>query len=380
MKDLSVALLLDSSPRTWTSQEDIHLRLCQELRDRGARITLVFAEISDDLARRFREAGAVVEVANYNEGRIHFLKRLREIIKRYEVSLVHVCFFDYFSAVPWLARFSGAKHILYEQLNSGELKATSWKHQLIRLRGALATHPAVKVIAISNFVKEQLVNSGVASRKIIVRHLGVDINRFFPDSEARRTWAAGVRIQPEEIIVSTVSVLRPFKNPQTIVRACGLLAERSVPFKLLVAGDGTMLSDLRKLAVEVGAADHIHWLGYCADPASLLQASDIFVLASTGEAFGLVLAEAMACGVPVVGSRSGAIPEIVNDGITGLLATPRDEISFADAIEKLARDKQLRKEMAANSLARVREKFSLETDIENTLQIYQSFAKNSTHH
>ncbi len=377
MKNLSVALLLDSAPRTWTSQEDIHLRLCQELRNRGARITFVFAgQIRAELAHRFREAGALIEVANYNEGRFHYLKRLREIVKQHGVSLVHVCFFDYFSAVPWLARLSGAKHILYEQLNSGELKATSWKKQLIRFRGALATHPAVQVIAISNFVKEQLVDCGVPSRKIIVRHLGVDTNRFFPDSEARRAWADDFQIQPEEIIVSTVSVLRPFKNPQTIVRACGLLAKRSVRFKLLVAGDGTMLTELQKLAGELGAADQIHWLGYCADPANLLQASDIFVLASTGEAFGLVLAEAMACGVPVVGSRSGAIPEIVNEGITGLLVTPRDEISLADAIETLSRDGRLRKEMAANSLARVREKFNLETDVENTLQIYGSVARN----
>ena len=99
---------------------------------------------------------------------------------------------------------------------------------------------------------------------------------------------------------------------------------------------------------------------------------DIFVLASTGEAFGLVLAEAMACGVPVVGSRSGAIPEIVEEGITGLLATPRDEVSLADAIEELARDEGLRKEMTANSLARAREKFNLERNAEDTLQIYES--------
>jgi glycosyltransferase involved in cell wall biosynthesis len=376
MKNLSVALLLDSAPRTWTSQEDIHLRLCQVLRDRGAKIVLVFAaQIRDDLAQRFREAGAAVEVANYHDGRLRFLRRLRQIVDQYEVSLVHVCFFDYFSAVPWLARLArlgGAGHILYEQLNSGELTATSWKKQLLQLRGATATQPAVKIIAISNFVKEQLVEAGVPIGKIAVRHLGVDTNRFFPSPEARRSWAADFGIHPDEIIISTVSVLRAFKNPQTIIQACGLLAKRLVRFKLLVAGDGAMLTDLQKLATDLGVADRIHWLGYCADPLSLLQASDIFVLASTGEAFGLVLTEAMACGVPVVGSRSGAIPEIVEDGVTGLLATPRDEVSFADAIERLARDKHLRREMGANSLARVQEKFTLETDAESTLRIYDS--------
>lgn len=377
MRKPSVALLLDSAPRTWTSQEDIHLRLCEVLCAQGIRVTLVFADqIRADLADRFRESGAAIEVANYSEGRFHFLKRLRAIIAQHEISLIHVCFFDYFSAVPWLARLSGTENILFEQLNSGKVRATSWKKQLLRLRGAIATQPAVKVIAISHFVKEELIKCGVPRGKVIVRHLGVDTNRFFPDSAARRSWTTDLEIRPEEIIVSTVSVLRSFKNPQTIVQACGLLAKRSLPFKLLVAGDGAMLNDLRKLAVDVGAADRIHWLGYRADPASLLQASDIFVLASTGEAFGLVLAEAMACGVPVVGSRSGAIPEIVEDGITGLLATPLDEVSFADAIEKLAQDEGLRKEMGANGLARVREKFNVEQDAEDTLRIYESLWNN----
>ena len=166
MKNLSVALLLDSAPRTWTSQEDIHLRLCHVLRERGARITLVFAEeIRSDLAQRFRDAGAAIEVANYSHGRLRFLARMRQIVAQYEISLVHVCFFDYFSAVPWLARLSGAKHILYEQLNSGEMTATSWKKQLLQLRGAVATQPAGKVIAISNFVKDQLDRSRNSRRK-----------------------------------------------------------------------------------------------------------------------------------------------------------------------------------------------------------------------
>jgi glycosyltransferase involved in cell wall biosynthesis len=373
MKNLSIALLLDSAPRTWTSQEDIHLRLCEALRERGARITLIFAgHIKDDLASRFREAGATIEVANYSEGAFHFFKRLRAIVRRHEISLIHVCFFDYFSAVPWLVRLSGGSRVIYEQLNSGELTATSWRKRLIRLRGAIATQPAVKVIAISHFVKEQLISCGVRPEKVIVRHLGVNTKRFAPKPEARDAWAADFGIRPDEILLSTVSVLRPFKNPQTIIQACSLLAKRAVPFCLLVAGDGDMLIDLQKLAVDAGVADRIHWLGYCSDPVSLLQASDIFLLASTGEAFGLVLAEAMACGVPVVGSRSGAIPEIVEDGQTGWLAAPRDELSFAEAIEKLARDETLRKQMAANSLERVREKFTVEKTAGETIRIYES--------
>jgi glycosyltransferase involved in cell wall biosynthesis len=174
------------------------------------------------------------------------------------------------------------------------------------------------------------------------------------------------------MILSTVSVLRPIKNPQIILQACALLATRQVPFRLLVAGDGVMLDELRKLAVELGIAERTHWLGYCDDPAPLLQASDIFVLATKCEAFGLVTAEAMACGVPVVGSRSGGTQEIVEDGVSGLLATPLEPVSFADAIEKIARDYPLRRAMSIRGLARVREEFNVERDADETLKIYQA--------
>jgi glycosyltransferase involved in cell wall biosynthesis len=139
-----------------------------------------------------------------------------------------------------------------------------------------------------------------------------------------------------------------------------------------MAGDGVMLPELKELSKELGIEENVHWLGYCADPSSLLQASDVFILSSTGEAFGLVTAEAMACGVPVVGSRSGAIPELIAEGETGLLATPRDEMSFADALETLARDEPLRKKMGRNSLARVHEKFTVDRDVAETMRIYES--------
>ncbi|HEX8180629.1 MAG TPA: glycosyltransferase, partial [Pyrinomonadaceae bacterium] len=249
---------------------------------------------------------------------------------------------------------------------------TSWKLKLLQLRTLLAALPMTRVIAISHFVKQDLITRGIAPERIIVRHLGVDIERFVPDPAARERWAATYSIQPGELCIATVTVLRPFKNPQTILEACGLLAARGVPARLFVAGDGAMLADLKALSERLGIADRVHWLGYCTDPTGVMQAADVFVLASIGEAFGLVTAEAMACGVPVVGSSSGATGEIVLDGQTGLLAPPQDPAAFADAFERLARDEQLRREMGRRSRARVEEKFTVDLDVANTISIYES--------
>jgi glycosyltransferase involved in cell wall biosynthesis len=98
----------------------------------------------------------------------------------------------------------------------------------------------------------------------------------------------------------------------------------------------------------------------------------VFLLASVGEAGGFVLSEAMGCGVPIIGSRSGVIGECVEEGRTGLLAVPKDPVSFADAIERLACDEPLRRSMGANGRARMLEGFTTDINVRRTLDIYES--------
>lgn len=368
-----IAILLDSAPLTWTSQEDRHLKLCAVLVERGDQPLLVFSEdLSPEFASRLRETGAELAAINYGAGSLHYLRELRKLVKRHSITTAHIIFFDYFSALPWIARLAGIPNIIYEMQNSGVFQATSWRKSLLRLRTKLMTWPAARVIAISQFVKEQLVRAGLVADKIVVRYLGVDTERFAPDASAREHWAKEFNIGADEIVLSTVSYLRPFKNPQVLVQTCRELANRKVPVRLFVAGDGEMLSALKQLSSQLEVADRIHWLGNVLDPRSLLQASDIFVLASVGEAFGLVLAEAMACGVPIVGSHSGSLPEVVADGRTGLLATPLDAKAFADAIEKLAKDADLRRQMGSQALDRVRKQFTVTKAVDETVRIYDS--------
>jgi glycosyltransferase involved in cell wall biosynthesis len=374
----SVVFLLDSAPSTWTSQEDRHLRLCQALIRKGVQPVLVFARpLHPDIEARLRSSGAHIRAIDYGAGLLHYQRALRRLVKTFSVSTAHILFFDYFSAVPWIARLCGIPLVIYEMQNSGEVRATSWKRRLLRLRTKMMTHPITKVIAISEFVKQQLLAAGVPGRKIVVRYLGVDTERFVPNREARAEWAKRFEIRADELILSTVSYLRPFKNPQVLVEACKELQDRNVSVRLLVAGDGEMLPDLKALAKQLGVEDRVHWLGNVADPRTLLQASDIFVLASVGEAFGLVLAEAMACGVPVVGSRSGSLSEVVEDGRTGVLTTPLDAGALAEAVDTLSRDVPRRREMAARAIDRVRGHFSVEMAVMKTMDVYESLWKGS---
>ncbi|HLA11543.1 MAG TPA: glycosyltransferase family 4 protein [Pyrinomonadaceae bacterium] len=368
-----VAILLDSAPRTWTSMEEINCRLSLRLTSLGIPVVLVYAAtLPPEIDQRMRDAGAIIEVVPYGKERYRFYKDLGRIVKQYSISMAHVCFFDYFSFVPWIARVNGLRHIVYEELNSGMMTATSWKRKLLRLRTLIMSWPMSRVIAVSNFVKQDLIKRGIAAERIDVRYLAADQERFKPDPTAREQWASKYSIAPDEMIMSSVTLLRPFKSPETLVEASAILKQRGVKARLFMAGDGSMLNDLKALGKKLGVSHTIHWLGFSKDPTKLIQASDVFLLASVAEAGGFVLSEAMGCGTPIIGSRSGVISECVEEGKTGLLATPKDPASFADAIEKLATDERLRQSMRENSRARMLELFTTDINVENTLRIYAS--------
>src|SRR3979490_191866 len=101
----NTAFLLDSAPRTWSSQEDRHLRLCQALAERGSKSILVFAtELPAEIESRFREGGVSVAAINYQEGIPQYYRELGKLIQQNSIERVHIIFFDYFRAVMWLAR------------------------------------------------------------------------------------------------------------------------------------------------------------------------------------------------------------------------------------------------------------------------------------
>ncbi len=337
------------------------------------RSLLVFAkDLPPEVATLFREKGIEYLTIDYGKGIAHYYRELGNLVRNYSLMAVHICYFDYFSAIAWMARLRGVKTIVYEAVNSGAFTAGSWKRFLLRLRTGVMTKPVTRVIAISEFVKRQLVAGGLAPEKIDVRYLGIDQKRFIPDPEGPSRLRSQFGIDSDEVILTTVSFLNPFKNPQTIIEACGLLAREGFDFRLFVAGEGVLKTKLQSLSNTLGISDQVHWLGHVADPRQLLQASDVFVLASTGEAFGLVLPEAMACGLPVVATRSGGIVEIVQHSATGLLVPPLNPEALAGALKELIQNPELRTSMGARGASRVAQMFTVDAVVANTMRIYES--------
>jgi N-acetyl-alpha-D-glucosaminyl L-malate synthase BshA len=152
-----------------------------------------------------------------------------------------------------------------------------------------------------------------------------------PDPELRRRFA-----RPEEAVLLHASNFRAVKNVGDVVRVFAAV-RRVRPAVLLLCGDGPDAGTAHQLAHALGVAEDVHFLGVYHDMSAILSVADVFLLPSSQESFGLAALEAMACEVPVVASRVGGLPEVVEDGATGFLCPPGDVEAMARAcLEALA--------------------------------------------
>jgi glycosyltransferase involved in cell wall biosynthesis len=375
MKKLRIAYLLDSGPHNWKSQEETHFQLCRGLVDRGAIPVLVYSgKVSKDVFSRMRTSGAEVVVEARLHGLRHYYGVLASVFKRFHTNLVHIRYFEYCSILPWLVRSQSVRRIIYTEAAGwmpSQRRRFSWARKLTQARTKVMCRPIKQFIAISHFIRDRLIGYGVNPQRIVVVYNGVDIDHFSPNQDERIAWRRSRGVAPNELIISAASRLDPLKDIPTIIQGFAELVRRGIPARLFIAGAGPEEAELKSLGQELGLNDRVHWLGHLKDTRPLFQASDIFTLATVGEAFGFVLAEAMGCAVACVGSRCGGIPEVVAEGCTGLLATPRDPHSFADAYERLAKDENLRRAMGEAGVERTRRLFSIAKSVEDTLAVYQ---------
>jgi glycosyltransferase involved in cell wall biosynthesis len=193
---------------------------------------------------------------------------------------------------------------------------------------------------------------GIAESKIEVIHLGVGPS-FKPQNSVAAAEYVASKYRASKDYILTVGTLGPHKNLITLVRAMKVLRDRgALSFQLLVVGsEGRKKSQVLEVIRTFGLTDNnIRFLGFVPDEdlPALYSGSSLFVLPSLYEGFGLPLAEAMACGVPVIASNTSSIPEVVGDA--GLLVPPTEPEAFAEAIRRVRSDEGLRRAMVEKGL------------------------------
>lgn len=181
-------------------------------------------------------------------------------------------------------------------------------------------------------------------------------------------------ILPEEKVVIHVSNFRKVKRVEDVIQSFYRI-QKKVASKLLLVGDGPEISVVCKMVRELGITDKVLFLGKQENVEDLLSISDLKLLLSEKESFGLVLLEAMACGVPSVGTNIGGIPEVIEHGVTGFLSEVGDVENIAEQAISILIDPDLHKRFSENSIQRVKDRFSSRYIVEQYEDLYLKLIK-----
>ena len=203
-----------------------------------------------------------------------------------------------------------------------------------------------RIVAVGEAVRRALIrNEGLPGRRIEVIYNGIDLSVFdAPDgnrAEARRAMGVGI----DDLVILQVARLDPLKDHATAIRTVDRVARSRPDARLVLVGEGPEEGRIRCLVRDRGLEPHVRLLGLRTDVARLLPGADLFLLSSVTEGIPVTLIEAMAAGLPVVGTRVGGMGEVVEEGRTGLLAPTGDDAGLAEAVLRLADDPERRAQM-----------------------------------
>ncbi len=229
-----------------------------------------------------------------------------------------------------------------------------------RLYPRLLTH-ASEVTATSRYLASATAAYLGTPRSIRVIPFGVDAAQFAPSDT------------PPSIHLGTVRHLEPNYGLDLLIAALPALVSEVPGLRVAIAGSGRLEAALRNQAHLLGVAEHIHWYGRIPHSGvpTFLGSLELFVNPSRAESFGVAAIEAQACGVPVIASRVGGLPEVVRDGETGVLVPPEDPDAIAAAILALLRDPQRRSAMGRVARAWVRERYDWRANVLEMLDVYR---------
>lgn len=264
----------------------------------------------------------------------------------------------------WIRRWLGLPYVLFAAGNEICRILSAPAENDLPLR-VLAS--AARVVAVSHFTARLVERAGVPADRIEVVYPGCDVDRLVPqpaDPELRKRLLgsrAGNRV------LLSLGNLVGRKGHDMVIRALSQVRQTVPDVTYLIVGDGPYRAELERLAEALEVRDHVVFAGRADDAElpSIYALADVFVMPSRErreendvEGFGLVYLEAGACGKPVIGGRSGGVPEAILEGVTGLLVDPQDPEDIARAITRILTEPGLSTALGTAGAARVRSEFT----------------------
>lgn len=291
------------------------------------------------------------------------IPQLVQIIKQEEIDIVHAR-----SRVPaWIAYFACRRtKAVFVTTCHGYYK----KHLFSAVMGW-----GKRVIVLSNVIARHMIEDfAVPHERIKLVPRSVDLERFkYLDPKAKRK---------EDFNVAIIGRITPLKGHLHFIKAMAKISRQVPRLKVWIVGDApaskqSYKEELQILVRRLGLWHCTEFLGTQRDIPGILGHLDLVVLATTThEAFGRVVVEAQAAGVPVVATKVGGVIDIIEDGVNGLLVPPADPKSMAEAAMRIYKDTQFAQTLAENAYAKVKAKYNLELMVKNTLDVYREVMHN----
>lgn len=303
--------------------------------------------------------------------------RIKTAIKL-KPKILHLTFMDYSLIVNMFFQMIGCKVVVTDQSSGAAIRNLPLLARLLKeMKRKLAIKSVNRFIAVSNYVAKRLhTHYSTPLRKISTIYNGVDLERFKPPGDKKEK--VGLRskyldIEDDRFIVTFVGQIIEEKGVRLFLSAIEVLAKKYEELIFVIAGTGPLEHHVCK-AIERVKNNKIIFLGQRDDIDIIFKASDLVVVPSIWEeAFGFVIAEASACGIPVIGSRIGGIPEVILDGKTGTLTKPGDVNELEMAIERLFIDKELYERLSGAGREHVHKNFNLKKMVDQTVNLYEQF-------
>ena len=352
--------------RTWRGGQNQVLLTVLGLRALGHR-TMLIAHAAGELRQRAQEGLDVFPLAPLTEMDLGAAWKLARLIKQLQPDVLH-------AHDPHGVAMAALALSMSTQLAKPPLIAA--RRVDFHLRGSALSRWKYRqvdcFICASEAIRAMLVGDGVPEPRAVTVHEGIDVAR------AEATPPADLHgeywLPHQAPLVGNVAALVVHKGQKHLIEAAALVVQKVPDARFVIAGEGELRPSLERQIKEHHLEKHVVLAGFRPDVLSVHKAFDIFVMSSITEGLGTSLLDAMACGKAVVATTAGGIPEVVKDGETGLLVPPRDPAALARAIIALLTDEHARRTMGAAGLERVRERFSVERMVQDTLRVYQRVA------
>lgn len=332
------------------------------LRELGWRVLVAARPRSSILARAQRAGVEALSLPMRGAWDLPAVLSLVGLIRRERVALIHT----HSSVDAWVGGMAG---------RLARIPVVRSRHVSIPIRrgvNPVYTRLADRIVTSGEAIRRLVVEAGVSPARVVAIPAGVDLDEFRPR-------ARGDRIRQEfdlsGPVIGSIAMFRGSKGHDLLLEAFDHLRGEFPTARLLLVGDGLRRAWVESLARERDMKDRVVFTGVREDVPELLGAMDCFALASTRtEGVPQSLLQALAAGVPVVASSVGGIPEVLQDGITGLLVPPGDAQALALALRLILRDPESSGRRAEAGRALVAEKFSRTVVMERLVALYRELA------